>query len=143
MSGKRQAGDTDPAQKPPDIGAEIEHLPMPRRSANHMWLVRLLSMTIVLIGWQVVGSHVNPLFMSCPTAIARAAYHMTLSGELPAALSSSLKTLVVGYSIASFIGIVFGLLIGRYRVVDAATDWIVNALYATPRANPTGGRRFW
>ena len=25
-----------------------------------------------------------------------------------------------------------GLLIGRYRVVDAATDWLVNALYATP-----------
>ena len=25
-----------------------------------------------------------------------------------------------------------GLLIGRYRVVDAATDWLINALYATP-----------
>jgi NitT/TauT family transport system permease protein len=30
------------------------------------------------------------------------------------------------------IGIALGLLIGRYRMVDAATDWLVNALYATP-----------
>jgi NitT/TauT family transport system permease protein len=38
----------------------------------------------------------------------------------------------VGFFTASFIGIVVGLLIGRYRFVDAATDWLVNAMYATP-----------
>ena len=39
---------------------------------------------------------------------------------------------MVGFAIASVIGITLGLLIGRYKFVDAATDWIVNALYATP-----------
>jgi ABC-type nitrate/sulfonate/bicarbonate transport system permease component len=48
------------------------------------------------------------------------------------ALASSLRTLLVGFFTASFIGIVIGLLIGRYRSVDAATDWLVNAMYATP-----------
>jgi ABC-type nitrate/sulfonate/bicarbonate transport system permease component len=39
---------------------------------------------------------------------------------------------LIGFVTASIIGILSGLLIGRYRYVDAATDWIVNALYATP-----------
>lgn len=110
----------------------IEDLPVPRRAANRTWVVRLISMIVVLAAWQAIGSRVNPLFMSYPTAIAQAAYRMTISGELPTALASSLRTLVLGYSLASLIGIALGLLIGRYRLIDAATDWIVNALYATP-----------
>jgi NitT/TauT family transport system permease protein len=43
-----------------------------------------------------------------------------------------LRTLIVAFLIASVVGIALGLLIGRYRVVDAGTDWLVNALYATP-----------
>jgi NitT/TauT family transport system permease protein len=54
------------------------------------------------------------------------------SGELLEALKSSMLTLLTGFVTASLIGILGGLLIGRYRYVDAATDWIVNALYATP-----------
>lgn len=132
MRGHGRVQGVDKQTEEPDAAAVIEDLPVPRRSANRMWLVRLLSISVVLIGWQLVGSRVNPLFMSYPTAIVRAAYHMAVSGELPMAMASSLKTLVVGYSVASFIGIVFGLLIGRYRIIDAATDWMVNAMYATP-----------
>jgi ABC-type nitrate/sulfonate/bicarbonate transport system permease component len=39
---------------------------------------------------------------------------------------------VVGFVGASVVGIVLGLLIGRYKMVDAATDWLINALYAMP-----------
>jgi len=62
----------------------------------------------------------------------RAGATLVSNGELITALSSSLRTLMVGFVTASIIGIVVGLLIGRYRAVDAATDWLVNALYATP-----------
>jgi NitT/TauT family transport system permease protein len=40
--------------------------------------------------------------------------------------------LVLGFVTAAVIGVAAGLLIGRYRLFDAATDWLVNALYATP-----------
>jgi ABC-type nitrate/sulfonate/bicarbonate transport system permease component len=57
---------------------------------------------------------------------------MSSSGELLQALKSSLLTLLVGFFSAAIVGVAAGLVIGRYKLVDAATDWVVNALYATP-----------
>jgi ABC-type nitrate/sulfonate/bicarbonate transport system permease component len=85
-----------------------------------------------LSAWEILGRQVNPLFMSFPSAIAKASVTLVANGELLVAFKSSMVTLMLGFLIASCIGIVFGLLIGRYRYVDAATDWVVNALYATP-----------
>lgn len=70
--------------------------------------------------------------MSYPSAISVAAMEMMSTGELQRAFMESVSTLLIGFTLASIIGIVLGLLIGRYRDVDAATDWMVNALYATP-----------
>jgi NitT/TauT family transport system permease protein len=112
--------------------ASIELLePLPRTNSR-MWMIRLTSIMVVLAGWEVLGRQVDPVFMSYPSAIVRAAGALIVSGELFEAAMSSLRTLVVGFTSASAIGIVIGLLIGRYRIVDAATDWLVNALYATP-----------
>jgi NitT/TauT family transport system permease protein len=82
--------------------------------------------------WELLGRHVNPLFMSYPSAVLRAGAVMVSSGELWLALKSSMLTLLVGFFTAALIGIAVGLLVGRYKVIDAATDWLVNALYATP-----------
>ncbi len=112
--------------------APIEDLVAPPRAKNKIWMIRLASMVTVIGAWELVGRRSNPLFLPYPTAVAKAAAAMIASGELLEALTSSLQTVVIGFCIASTVGIVLGLLIGRYRVVDAATDWLVNALYATP-----------
>ena len=116
------------AAEPPaeEVGAA------PPRVRNNAWIIRLCSIAVVLIAWEVGGRRINPLFMSYPSAIIHAAIAMIASGELLTALASSLRTLLVGFFTASCIGIAVGLLIGRYRFVDAATDWLVNAMYATP-----------
>jgi ABC-type nitrate/sulfonate/bicarbonate transport system permease component len=114
-------------------GAAVpEEIELPSRAKNREWIVRLISIVVVIGAWEFFGRRINPLFMSYPTAIAAAAVKMSASGELGSALLSSLRTLLVGFALASVIGIVLGLLIGRYRYWDAATDWLVNALYATP-----------
>ncbi|MFI5697996.1 ABC transporter permease [Kribbella sp. NPDC051586] len=95
-------------------------------------LIRLVSILVVLGAWELVGRQINPLFMSYPTAVVRAAVQMTKTGELPKALLSSLSTLALGFAIAAVLGVVLGLVIGRYKTVEVATDWLVNALYATP-----------
>lgn len=112
--------------------APIEEIGPPPRARSKAWIVRIAAIIVVLGGWQIVGRQINPLFMSYPTAIAQAAIAMISSGELLQALRSSLQTLLIGFTTASLLGVIIGLLIGRYRLVDAATDWLVNALYATP-----------
>ena len=82
--------------------------------------------------WEILGRQVDPLFMSYPSAISVSAVRLISTGELLVALMSSLRSLLLAFLIASGIGIALGLLIGRYRTVEAATDWLVNALYSTP-----------
>lgn len=109
-----------------------EEVGAPVRARDKAWIIRLASIVTVLLVWEIVGRRINPLFMSYPTAIVAAGASMIQSGELFSALASSLRTLLLGFMTASAIGIVVGLLVGRYRAMDAATDWLVNALYATP-----------
>jgi len=104
----------------------------PPRQKSRMWLIRLVSIVVTLLAWEWFGRQIEPLFMSYPTAIASAAVEMVRSGELLEALQESLLTLVLGFACASALGAGLGLFIGRYRTVEAATDWLVNALYATP-----------
>jgi NitT/TauT family transport system permease protein len=111
---------------------EIEQIGPPASTSRMLWIIRLSSIASVLIGWEILGRHIDPLFMSYPSAILKAAGALAATGELWTALASSLRILLLGFVTASIIGTALGLLIGRYRMVDAATDWLVNALYATP-----------
>jgi NitT/TauT family transport system permease protein len=123
------------ADEQPDVDddlTEIEDIGPPAPSRLRYRLLRLAAIVVVLAGWEIIGRRIDPLFMSYPSAIARAAGRLILSGELLAALESSLEVLLLGFVIAAAIGIALGLLIGRYRSVEATTDWLVNALYATP-----------
>lgn len=99
---------------------------------NTLTIIRLASVVTVFVAWELLGRQVDPIFMSWPTAIAAAAWQMIVSGELLRALLTSLQTLLAAFSIALLLGIGLGLLIGRYRRFEAATDWIVSVLYATP-----------
>jgi ABC-type nitrate/sulfonate/bicarbonate transport system permease component len=110
---------------------DIEELGPPRGNRRNA-VIRLVAVIVVIAGWEVFGRQIEPLFMSYPTAIGAAAVDMIRSGELPAALLDSMSTLLLAFFIAAVIGISLGLLIGRYRAVEAGTDWLVNALYATP-----------
>ena len=122
------------ASKGDDLSAlaDIEDIgPLPQQ-ASRIWIIRLVSVVTVIGLWEILGRQVDPLFMSFPSAIAISAAQLAASGELFTALMSSLQSLILAFIIASVFGISIGLLIGRYKSVEAATDWLVNALYATP-----------
>jgi NitT/TauT family transport system permease protein len=114
------------------VDGEIEELEAPARRRRKLRLIRLAAIVVVFGGWEILGRQISPLFMSYPSAIAVAAVRLAATGELWIALQSSLTLLVSGFVIAAVIGVGLGLLIGRYRGMEAATDWLVNALYATP-----------
>ncbi len=105
----------------------------PFRLEDHLGLVRAASAILFVALWEVFGRHVNPLFLSYPSAIARAFVELLLSGELVQQALGSLWVYAVGLASSLVVGILVGLLMGRYRLAEYLLDPYVYALDATPR----------
>lgn len=103
-----------------------------RRRALQTLGVRVVSVIVVLALWQIVGSGIDPVLFTTPTAVARAAYEMLRSGELWTYLWPSLVIFAVGLVIAAIVGIATGLLLARYWVLDVALGVYVTFLYSIP-----------
>jgi ABC-type nitrate/sulfonate/bicarbonate transport system permease component len=96
------------------------------------WLITLASIATMLALWEWFGRDINPVFGSYPSAIAEAFWDLAQSGKLGAAMLESLQPFLVGYALAIVIGVPLGLIIGRYRVAEAALGIYVTAGYAMP-----------
>jgi NitT/TauT family transport system permease protein len=96
------------------------------------FLITLSSLVVLIGAWEVFGRDINPVFGSYPSAIAVAFGELVRSGQLGAALYESLRPFVVGYGLAIIVGVPLGLVIGRFRVVEAALGIYVTAGYAMP-----------
>jgi ABC-type nitrate/sulfonate/bicarbonate transport system permease component len=95
------------------------------------WTLRLLVAAVILVSWQIIG-HQNPLFTSYPTAVAVAAWHEITSGVLISAIGESVEILALGLLLAVVVGVLAGLVIGRYALVASSVEWLVSALNSTP-----------
>jgi ABC-type nitrate/sulfonate/bicarbonate transport system permease component len=103
------------------------------RLTDHLGLIRGSSVVAVILLWEYFGRDVNPLFLSYPSAIARATVQLLAAGEFQRQALGSLQVYAVGLSAALALGIFLGLLMGRYRLVEYLLDPYVYALDATPR----------
>jgi NitT/TauT family transport system permease protein len=95
-------------------------------------VIRVVTIGAFLIGWELYGRSLNPIFLSYPTAVAGAFVELILSGQLLTATVQSLSALAIGFSVSIVSGITIGLLMGRFRTVYHALDPFVTALYNTP-----------
>jgi NitT/TauT family transport system permease protein len=105
----------------------------PFRLADHLSLVRAASVFGAILLWEFFGRDVNPLFLSYPSAIARAAVQLVGAGQFTPQALNSLQVYFVGLAGALVVGIALGLLMGRYRLAEYILDPFVYALDATPR----------
>lgn len=101
-------------------------------SPGRRWALRLTSVVLILVAWQIYGSQINPILLSDPSSVAVAFVDMIKDGTLSHALASSLEVLGVGFGVGAVAGVLLGLVAGRSEVVSAAIEVPVNALYATP-----------
>jgi NitT/TauT family transport system permease protein len=102
-----------------------------RRRQSLVWTLRLALAAVILVSWQLIGRN-NPLFTSYPTAVAAAAGHEIGSGVLLSAIGQSFEVLALGLVLAVVVGVLAGLVIGRYALVASTVEWLVSALNATP-----------
>jgi sulfonate transport system permease protein len=103
-----------------------------RRRQRQIVALRLASLAVVLAVWQVFGGDINPVLFTTPVAVGKAAREMIASGELWTYLAPSLVVLLYGMSLAIVFGIVLGLLLARFWVLDIALGVYVTFLYSTP-----------
>ena len=92
--------------------------------------------TIFLIIWELVGNvlqFINPMFMSAPSLIAKAAIDLFSSGEIYNDLYISGTELLGGYLLSAVVAIPFGIMVGWYKKMSYIFDPFINAMNATPR----------
>jgi ABC-type nitrate/sulfonate/bicarbonate transport system permease component len=92
--------------------------------------------TIFLIIWELVGNVfqlINPMFMSAPSLIAKAAIDLFASGEIYNDLYISGTELLGGYLLSAVVAIPFGIMVGWYKKMSYIFDPFINAMNATPR----------
>jgi NitT/TauT family transport system permease protein len=102
----------------------------PRRMPRS--LITALSVICLFGLWEWFGRDVNPVFGSYPSAIFWAGVALIKSGKLWVALLDSLKPFLAGYGLAVVFGVPLGLVIGRFRLLEAALGIYVTAGYAMP-----------
>lgn len=101
-----------------------------KRFLSNDWTVRLLSIAIGLIVWQLIGSK-YPYSMSSPWAVARAVHAYLFPQILPAAWAS-LKTFSLGFGICLIAGVPIGLAMARIKFVRIALGPYVATLNSMP-----------
>jgi NitT/TauT family transport system permease protein len=95
-------------------------------------MLRLGSVAVLLVAWEVYGRSLKPILLSRPTAVLAAGVEMIADGSLLHALGESLTVLALGLAAGTVVGVTFGLLAGRRPAIAAILELPVTALYATP-----------
>jgi len=102
------------------------------------------SVTLFLLLWEFMGGplsaynpipilRVNPMFMSAPSLIWKAAADLFGSGEIWNDLYISGIELFWGYFLSAVFAVPFGIMVGWYKKASHIFDPFINAMNATPR----------
>lgn len=119
---------------------------------NERWLLGAIMGAIFLLFWEglargwwadalhpLIGQgaeklRIRPIFLSSPSAIAVEAWRMyVVTGEIWPHLGVSAAEVVIGLGGAVILGIPFGLISGRIRLLSHAVEPFMTALNATPQ----------
>jgi NitT/TauT family transport system permease protein len=99
-------------------------------------ILGVFSTVLFLVAWELVGNTlqlINPMFMSAPSLIWKAAVQLFVSGEIWNDLYISGIEFFWGYLLSVIVAIPFGIAVGWYRKMAYIFDPFINAMNATPR----------
>jgi len=89
-------------------------------------LLAVLSITLLLVIWQVSALVLHNPTLPTPKLVAEVFWEATVSGELPYHLGVTLLRLVTSFSLAMLLGCVIGIALGKNKSLNAFFDnWLV------------------
>jgi len=103
---------------------------------NEKAILGTSAVIIFLTTWELIGSTlglINPMFMSAPSLIFKAAVQLFASGEIYNDLYVSGVEFGWGYFLSVIVGVPFGIACGWYKKMSYIFDPFINAMNATPR----------
>lgn len=94
-----------------------------------------LSIVAFLAAWQLFVDirHIPPIYLPSPVAIVRALLDMLEDGSLIYNLGATLLRIMVGFLLATVIGITVGIIMGMSRLFERIADPWIAALYPLPK----------
>ncbi|HZL58727.1 MAG TPA: ABC transporter permease [Stellaceae bacterium] len=104
-----------------------------KRRRNAILAGRIIVCVTLLVGWQLLGPHIDRLIFSAPSEVAGRLWEWSLDGTLWRNLLVTAEEILLGYALGVFFGVVLGLALGSYPVVAAILDPILMAIYGVPK----------
>jgi ABC-type nitrate/sulfonate/bicarbonate transport system permease component len=105
-----------------------------RRRSRQRSIRGLAGLVIFFAIWQALFElhQLNPLFVGSPSGMARSLYHLFSTGSIWPDLRESGLEFVLGFLIGAGSGVLLGVLIGWFTLLDDFLDPLIAAFYATP-----------
>jgi len=139
-------GEGAPAPSAPDEGARKRSATAWRRLARDYlspkteiptraaFLAGFLFGGAILLLWCAVtyGGLVPPNFLPAPHKVVQAAIQFTQQGRLPRDIWASAQVVLLGFVISSIIAVPLGILMGGFRIVQAALEPTINFIRYLP-----------
>ena len=92
----------------------------------------LVSIASLAILWELAGRILDSVLIPPLSKIGAAWWKLLAGGKLLPNLAASLGTMAAGFVLAALVGIVIGLLMGRFRAVEHFLDLYINSLMSAP-----------
>jgi NitT/TauT family transport system permease protein len=94
-----------------------------------------LSIVLFIGAWQLFVDlrGIPPVYLPSPLAILHALIDMVKDGSLFTNLGATLLRIAAGFLLAAVVGIVFGIMMGMWRLVQRVADPWIAALYPLPK----------
>jgi NitT/TauT family transport system permease protein len=92
----------------------------------------ILSIVSLVVLWELAGRSMDSVLIPPLSKIGAAWWKLLAGGKLLPNLAASLGTMAAGFVLAALVGIVIGLLMGRFRAVEHFLDLYINSLMSAP-----------
>jgi ABC-type nitrate/sulfonate/bicarbonate transport system permease component len=113
-------------------GLDQVRVPFTERKLG-IWTIRIITLALFLAIWEAYGRSQNPALFAPFSRVVEAFYENGVqTADIWRAALDSLQAMLIGFALAIPVGLVVGLLMGRFRVVEYMLDPYVSFVYALP-----------